>query len=98
MVNVDNELILKLEKLARLQLSEKERSSLMGDLKSILAMVKKLEEVDTTGVEPLLHMVVQDHPLRDDVVQNQLSEKEALSNAPESEPPFFRVPKVIERS
>ncbi|MBK8506323.1 MAG: Asp-tRNA(Asn)/Glu-tRNA(Gln) amidotransferase subunit GatC [Saprospiraceae bacterium] len=97
MANVDNALILKLEKLARLQLSESERSRLSRDLKSVLAMVEKLEEVDTRGVEPLVHIAEQEHTLRDDLVLNQLSEVQALINAPEKEQSFFKVPKVIER-
>jgi aspartyl-tRNA(Asn)/glutamyl-tRNA(Gln) amidotransferase subunit C len=98
MVNVDNALILKLEKLARLQLSETERSNIRRELESVLAMVEKLEEVDTRGVEPLLHIVEREQSLREDVVENQLSGDDALSNAPEKESPFFKVPKVIERS
>jgi aspartyl-tRNA(Asn)/glutamyl-tRNA(Gln) amidotransferase subunit C len=98
MVNVDNTLILKLEKLARLELSESERSNLRKDLESILAMIEKLEEVDTRGLEPLLHIVERQNTLRDDFVQNQLSQEQALINAPQKESPYFKVPKVIERS
>jgi aspartyl-tRNA(Asn)/glutamyl-tRNA(Gln) amidotransferase subunit C len=49
-MQVDRPLILKLENLARLELSEAEREQLTGDLNKILAMVEKLEELDTSNV------------------------------------------------
>ncbi len=98
MVKVDEALILKLETLARLQLSDQERQRLRADLEAVLAMVEKLEEVNTGGVAPLLHLSGDHQELREDEVKDQLSEEEALLNAPEKKPPYFRVPKVIERS
>jgi aspartyl-tRNA(Asn)/glutamyl-tRNA(Gln) amidotransferase subunit C len=98
MVKVNDALILKLETLARLQLSGDERLRLQGDLEQVLAMIEKLEEVDTEGVLPLLHVVDQKQVLRADEVREQLTEEQALSNAPEKHGPYFSVPKVIDRS
>lgn len=98
MVKVNDALILKLETLARLQLSDDERRRLQGDLEQVLVMVDKLEEVNTEGVLPLLHVVDQKQLLRPDVVREQLTEEEALRNAPEKHGPYFSVPKVIDRS
>jgi len=98
MVKVDDALILKLETLARLELSKEERAGLKNDLESVLAMIEKLEEVDTEGIDPLTHIVSVKHELRSDVVQGQLTEAEALMNAPVKEAPYFKVPKVIDRS
>ena len=98
MISVDDQLILKLESLARLELSPGERISLRKDLESILEMIEKLEEVDTEGIEPLLHIVEQKQELREDQVEGQLSGEEAIKNAPLKEPPYFKVPKVIDRS
>lgn len=96
-IEVNDALILKLEKLARLRLSVEERSTLRGDLKSILKMVEKLDEVNTEGVEPLRHIIETDGELRTDQVGRQLSSDEAVSNAPAKKGPFFKVPKVIDR-
>ena len=95
-MQIDKQLISKLEKLARLQLDEKEREKLTGDLQRILNMVDKLRELDTSGVEPLVYMNDEANPLRSDEVGHQLSTEEALCNAPKRGGQFFRVPKVIE--
>ena len=97
MVEVNDTLILKLESLARLSLTDQERSVVKNDMVSILQMIEKLEEVDTTDVEPLTHMTEAQLQLRADIVKDQLSEKEALLNAPTSQPPYFKVPKMINR-
>jgi aspartyl-tRNA(Asn)/glutamyl-tRNA(Gln) amidotransferase subunit C len=98
MVEVTEALILKLETLARLELTESERHEIKQDLEAILEMVEKLEEVETDGIEPLTHLNSGPQVLRSDMVGNQLTEEEALRNAPDKQPPYFRVPKVISRS
>ncbi|MCB0666263.1 MAG: Asp-tRNA(Asn)/Glu-tRNA(Gln) amidotransferase subunit GatC [Saprospiraceae bacterium] len=98
MIKVDDALILKLENLARLQLNQSERASLKEDLEAVLQMVEKLGEVDTEGVEPLRHITRAEADLREDTVKGQLTVEQALLNAPVREPPFFKVPKVIDRS
>ena len=98
-MKIDEAVILKLEKLSRLKLSTEERNGLKGDLESVLEMVNKLGEIDTEGVEPLTHIVGHnDNAMREDIVANQLSVEEALMNAPEAQPPYFIVPKVIKRT
>ena len=95
-MQLDKELISRLEKLARLKLSEPEREKLNTDLQSILNMVDKLRELPTDGVEPLVYMNDQGNVWRDDVVGEQLPVEQALLNAPKQDGEFFRVPKVIE--
>ncbi len=95
-MQLDKELISRLEKLARLKLSEPEREKLNTDLQSILNMVDKLRELPTDGVEPLVYMNDQGNVWRDDVVGEQLPVEQALQNAPKQDGEFFRVPKVIE--
>jgi aspartyl-tRNA(Asn)/glutamyl-tRNA(Gln) amidotransferase subunit C len=96
-MNIDRPLIRHLEKLVRLELSEEERESLRTDLNAILAMVEKLQEVDTEGVEPLTHLSDTLHALRADEVRGQVTREQALGNAPDSDGVFFRVPKVIDK-
>ena len=95
-MQLDNALISRLEKLARLQLSGPEREKLTGDLQSMLDMVDKLRELDTTGVEPLIYLHDQVNVWREDVIGEQLPVEQALLNAPKHDSQFFRVPKVIE--
>lgn len=94
-MKVTDEMLAKMAKLARLKVKEEEKDKLKADLTQILDWVEKLKEVDTEGVEPLIHMTDEINRLREDVVENQLTQAQALSNAPESDGEFFRVPKVI---
>lgn len=95
MTKINENLILKLEKLAKLRLTEEERTEISQDLNKIVAMFDKLQEVDTEGVTPTRHMVDHDHPLRDDKIQGQLSNEEALANAPKSIDGHIAVPKFL---
>ena len=97
-MKIDKALISKLEKLARLELSAKEREQIQGDLNAILDMVAKLEELDTTNVEPLIHISEAVNVMREDAVKNQVSREAALRNAPDSDGQYFKVPKVIEKN
>ncbi|MBK8563874.1 MAG: Asp-tRNA(Asn)/Glu-tRNA(Gln) amidotransferase subunit GatC [Saprospiraceae bacterium] len=94
-MQIDRDLILKLENLAKLQLNDAERERLASDMGNILDMVEKLKELDTTNVEPLVYISEVENQLRADEVKLQVSNEEALSNAPESSKPFFKVPKII---
>ena len=95
-MNIDNALILRLETLARLELSETERVKLLKDLANILTMVDKLNELDVDGVEPLIYIGDEVNVFREDEVRHQVSKAEALKNAPDHNADYFRVPKVVE--
>lgn len=95
-MEIDDQLISRLENLARLQLSPEERAQLRGDLNDILTMVEQLKEVDVEGVTPLAYINSPTHRLRTDQVQHQVDRKRALDNAPDQDGTFFRVPKVID--
>lgn len=96
-MQIDKQLILKLENLARLELDENERTELTGDLNNILKMVEKLNEVNTDGVEPLTHVGEAVNVFREDEVKNEVSRADAFKNAPKSDGEFFQVPKVIDK-
>ncbi len=94
---IDRELILKLESLSQLELSENERESMQVDLENMIKMVNKLQEIDTTGLDPLVHLATDESLLREDLVKDQLSRNDALSNANVHDEKYFLVPKVIEK-
>src|SRR5258708_10893462 len=99
--------------LANLELSEDERTRMLRDLNSILDYIERLNELDTSKVEPMAQVSdrygVDDskqgserfaYASREDVVEGlrkSLSQEVALENAPDADATFFRVPKVIER-
>ena len=82
--------------LARLKFSEKEKERFTTQLNTILEYMDKLQELDTTRVEPTFHAVAQKNVFREDEVRASLSKQLSLRNAPDGERGFFRVPKIIE--
>lgn len=96
-MEVTDQLVEKLAHLSRLSFDEKEKAAIKTDLQSMIAFVEKLKEVDTTGVEPLLHMGDAVNVLREDEIKGSISREEALLNAPIKDEQFFKVPKVIKK-
>lgn len=82
--------------LARLQLSENEAKGLAKDMNKILGYMDLLNELDTTNVEPLDHVIEMESRLRADEAKPTISHDDALKNAPDADSDYFRVPKVIE--
>ena len=82
-------------RLARLALDEASAQRLAGELESILEYVAQIDRLDVAGVEPMAHALPLTNVLREDVVEPALSTEQVLANAPEADPPFFKVPKVI---
>ena len=85
----------KVAKLARLALSDEQLAHYATQLQSILGYVEKIRQVDTAGVEPMAHAVPLHNVLREDVVEPSLPLDKVLQNAPDTDGPFFKVPKII---
>ena len=81
-------------KLARLELTEEEINKYSKQLGSILEYVEQMNEVDTTGIEPMPHAIPVYNVMREDVVKYEQTKDEMLANAPFEEDGFFRVPKI----
>ena len=94
-MEVNDALVDKLANLARLKFDTAEKEEIKNDLQKMITFVEKLDELDTTGVEPLLHMTNEVNVLRDDDVKGSIPREEALKNAPLHDKQFFKVPKVI---
>jgi len=97
-MEVNDALVENLANLARLQFNEAEKEIIKHDLQRMIHFVDKLNELDTEGVAPLLHMTDNDNVLREDVVQGSISREEAVKNAPDTDGIFFKVPKVIRKT
>lgn len=82
--------------LARLSFSEEEERRLVGEMSAILDYMKKLSELDTTGVPPMAHVLDLENVFREDKAEQRISREEALQNAPDADGTYVRVPKVIE--
>jgi aspartyl-tRNA(Asn)/glutamyl-tRNA(Gln) amidotransferase subunit C len=89
------ETVRQVAKLARLALDEQHVQKYAGQLESILGYVDQIRRADVSGVEPMAHAVPLHNVLRDDVPQPALPLEKVLQNAPDTDGPFFKVPKVI---
>lgn len=81
--------------LAKLELSDEEKERAKKDMGEMLDYIDKLNELDTTGVEPMSHVFPVNNVFREDVVTNGDGSEATLSNAPEKKDGGFKVPKTI---
>ena len=84
--------------LSRLHFNDTEKEAIKNDLQKMIQFVEKLNELDTTGVEPLLHMSSNVNVLRADEVEGSIAREAGLQNAAVHDEYFFKVPKVIKKS
>ena len=81
-------------KLARLEITDEEKVKFSKQLGDVLKYVEQMNEVDTTNVEPLSHVVDFNNVMREDEIHYDCSKEELMMNAPEEENGFFKVPKI----
>jgi len=86
----------KVARLARLELSDEEKSIFGKQLDQVLEYMEQLEGVDTEGVEPTSHAIPLSNVFREDEQRDSFPREEVLSVAPEEEEGYFRVPRIIE--
>jgi len=83
-------------KLARLRFSDDGEAKMADEMGRILDYVDKLNELDTTGVPPMSHVLDIHNVFREDEVEQRIDHEDALRNAPDADSDYFRVPKVID--
>lgn len=82
--------------LARLDFSEEEEAQMAEELSQILDYFDKLNELDTSGIPPMSHVLDVTNVFRPDDVESRIDREQALEPAPQADDEYFRVPKVIE--
>jgi aspartyl-tRNA(Asn)/glutamyl-tRNA(Gln) amidotransferase subunit C len=97
MSRISNETIDKIAHLARLEFENEAKEEIAKDMNRMLDFVDKLNELNTDNVEPLIYVNKEVNVLRQDEVHQDISQKEALSNAPKKDSDYFKVPKVVEK-
>jgi len=95
---IDQTQVRKVARLSRLELTEAEVAEFTGQLSAILDYVEKMNELDTTGVEPLAHCLPVSNVFRADCVKESLGTEKTLTNAPQRDGEFFKVPKILDDS
>jgi aspartyl-tRNA(Asn)/glutamyl-tRNA(Gln) amidotransferase subunit C len=95
-LKIDKQEVEHVAHLARLEFTEEEKVKFTFQLNNILMYMDKLNQVDTSGIEPMSHAIALNNAFRDDIVKESLSQEQSLANAPDPRGEYFRVPKVIE--
>lgn len=96
-MEVNEQLVDQLADLARLEFTPEEKASIQGDLQRMITFVEKLNELDTSEVQPILHMTADRNVYREDKVVPSITREEGLQNAPAANDQYFKVPKVIKK-
>jgi aspartyl-tRNA(Asn)/glutamyl-tRNA(Gln) amidotransferase subunit C len=95
-MTIDEATVDKIAHLARLELTGVEKQDMIKDMNKILGFMDKLNEVNTSGIEPLVYMTDKTNAFREDVVKQEITHEEALMNAPKHDEDYFLVSKVID--
>lgn len=95
-MGIDRAAVDHIARLARLDLSDAERSRMQTELAQILGHAERIQSLDLDGVEPTSHSIPLTNVTRPDEVRPSLTQQEALQNAPEAEDGRFKVPRIIE--
>lgn len=96
-MKIDRSTVEKIAHLSRLELSPEEKEGMISDMNRILEFMDKLSEVNTDHVEPLIYLTDEVNVYRKDVLKQEITVEEALSNAPKQDGRYFRVAKVINK-
>lgn len=97
-MKIDDTTLDRIAELARLDLRDPQaRAAMLERMQAVIDFVEQLNEVDTTGVEPLIFLNEEHDVLRDDVAVSTLTKQEALSNSPVKDSDYFKVPRVVDK-
>ena len=95
-MKITTEMAAHIAALSRLKLSEEEAGRMAGELEQILSYMDVLDGLDTSGAEPMSHIVPLKNVLREDEVQPSMERGALLKNAPAADDEAFLVPKTVE--
>ncbi len=95
-MKVTKETIEHVADLARLNLTETEKERLTSEMEKIISYVDKLNELDTSDIKPMEHVIPIRNVFREDRAEKSADREKILANAPVSEDGCFKVPKVVE--
>ena len=92
-MSIDNSIVRKVGKLAKIKIKESEEKKLIDELNNILGWVDELKKVDTEGVEPMLSVFNESMNMREDKSDSKFSNDLITKNSPEKKSRFFCCPK-----
>ena len=96
-MKIDIKTIEKLTSLSKLSFTKEELDLISKDMSKMVNFINQLDEIDTEGVEPLIHLNEEFNKWREDEIREMLDQKEALSNSPIKDSTYFKLPKVLDK-
>ena len=96
-MKIDNTLVDKIAKLAKLKFDEKSKEKMKKDLVKMIDFIDVLNKIETDKIEPLIYLSEEENVMREDDFEENLSQKESLKNAPEKDSDYFKVPKILKK-
>ena len=96
-ITIDDKLVADLSRLAKLKFDASKAGKMKSDLDKIIGFVDKLSEIETEGVEPLIYLSKEVNVLRIDEIKHEVSQENALKNAPQKDSDYFKVPTVLRK-
>jgi len=94
-MKVSEKEVVRLAVLSKLKFEADAQKSIQGDLNNIIDFIAELDSINTDGVKPLLFMTDEVNVLRADEANTNITQKEALKNAPQKDSDYFKIPKVL---
>ncbi len=95
---IDIKMVDEIAHLARLEFSEEAKPEILNDMNRMLTFIDKLNELDTSQVEPLIYVTQEKNILRADIPETTITQKEAIKNAAKKDSDYFKAPKVIDQN
>ena len=94
-MKLDKNTVKRIADLSKLEFTSDETAAILKDMNQMLEFIDQLKELDTTNIEPLIHMTEDENVLREDDAISGASQQEALKNAPSKDSTYFKIPKVL---
>lgn len=94
-MSIDREDVRHVAELCRIGMDEIEMDRYVDELNEVLKFMAKLEELDTNGIEPTVHVLPIQNVFRQDIVTEGLNVEDVLANAPDREDDCFKVPSIL---
>ena len=97
-MKINKEVITKLSGLSKLKFNKEESELIAEDLSKMVNFINQLNEIETDGIEPLIHMNEEVNNWREDKLGDVLDQEKALANSPVKDSTYFKLPKVLDKN
>ena len=94
-MKLDKNTVKRIADLSKLEFTSDETTAILKDMNQMLEFIDQLKELDTTNIDPLIHMTEDENILREDDAITGASQQEALKNEPSKDSTYFKIPKVL---